>query len=41
MLLGLAALKLFFLDVCLWGSWTGGNIFPIVFAALPNGFAIA
>lgn len=41
MLLGLAALKLFFLDVYLWGSWTGGNIFPIVFAALPNGFAIA
>lgn len=41
MLLGLAALKLFFLDVCLWGSWTGGNIFLIVFAALPNGFAIA
>ncbi|WP_270362417.1 hypothetical protein [Limosilactobacillus mucosae] len=29
------------MDVCLWGNWTGGNIFPIVFAALLNGFAIA
>lgn len=40
-LLGMALLKLIFLDVCLWGTWIGGNIFPIIFASLLNGFAIA
>ena len=40
-LLGLALLKLIFLDICLWETWVGGNIFPIIFASLLNGFAIA
>lgn len=33
--------KLIFLDFCLWTGWTGGDIFPITFAAFLHGFAVA
>ncbi|MBY5004815.1 chloride channel protein [Streptococcus suis] len=33
--------KLIFLDLCLWSGWTGGDIFPITFAAFLQGFAVA
>ncbi|HFI0168603.1 TPA: chloride channel protein [Streptococcus suis] len=33
--------KLMFLDFCLWTGWTGGDIFPVTFAALLQGFAVA
>ncbi|HEL2060174.1 TPA: chloride channel protein [Streptococcus suis] len=33
--------KLIFLDFCLWTGWTGGDIFPITFAAFLQGFAVA
>jgi H+/Cl- antiporter ClcA len=37
----LAFLKLIFLVWCLSLNWRGGNIFPITFAALTSGFAMA
>ncbi|MGT2743568.1 chloride channel protein [Streptococcus plurextorum] len=33
--------KLIFLDLCLWTGWTGGDIFPVTFAAFLQGFAVA
>lgn len=33
--------KLIFLDFCLWTGWTGGDIFPVTFAAFLQGFAVA
>ncbi|MBO4107435.1 chloride channel protein [Streptococcus suis] len=33
--------KLLFLDFCLWTGWTGGDIFPVTFAAFLHGFAVA
>lgn len=33
--------KLLFLEMCLWSGWTGGDIFPITFAAFLQGFAVA
>ncbi|HEL2057607.1 TPA: chloride channel protein [Streptococcus suis] len=33
--------KLMFLDFCLWTGWTGGDIFPVTFAAFLQGFAVA
>ena len=40
-LLIVVALKLVFLLICLNTGWIGGDIFPIVFAAILNGFAIS
>lgn len=40
-LLVLSLAKLIFLDFCLWTGWTGGDIFPITFAAFLQGFAVA
>ena len=40
-LIGLSLLKLLFLEVCLQTGWVGGDIFPITFASLLHGFAIA
>lgn len=40
-LLILSLAKLIFLDFCLWTGWTGGDIFPITFAAFLQGFAVA
>lgn len=40
-LIFLSILKLIFLDICVWTGWTGGDIFPISFAAIMHGFAIA
>ena len=40
-LIGLSLLKLIFLEVCLQTGWVGGDIFPITFASLLHGFAIA
>lgn len=40
-LLGLSLLKLIFLEVCLETGWTGGDIFPITFASILQGFAFA
>lgn len=40
-LLGLSLVKLLFLDLCVWSGWTGGDIFPVTFAALLQGFAVA
>ncbi len=40
-LLGLSLLKLIFLEICLETGWTGGDIFPITFASLLQGFAFA
>lgn len=33
--------KLLFLDLSIWSGWTGGDIFPITFAAFLQGFAVA
>ncbi len=41
LLLGLSLLKLLFLEVCILSGWTGGDIFPITFASVLHGFAIA
>lgn len=40
-LLVLSFVKLLFLDICLWSGWVGGDIFPITFAAIMQGFAVA
>ena len=40
-LLGAVILKLVFLQVCLNTGWVGGDIFPIVFAAILYGFTIS
>ena len=40
-LLGLSLLKLIFLEVCLETGWTGGDIFPITFASILQGFTFA
>lgn len=40
-LLILSFAKLMFLDFCLWTGWTGGDIFPVTFAAFLHGFAVA
>lgn len=32
--------KLIFLDLCLGSGWTGGDIFPVTFATILQGFAI-
>ena len=40
-LFGLSLLKLLFLDICLETGWTGGDIFPITFASILQGFAFA
>ena len=40
-LFSLSAIKLIFLEICLNTGWTGGNIFPVVFSAILQGFAIA
>ena len=40
-LLGLSLLKLVFLEICLETGWTGGDIFPITFASILQGFAFA
>lgn len=37
----IALLKLLFLQICLNTGWIGGDIFPIVFAAIIQGFAIS
>lgn len=37
----LSVAKLLFLEICLWSGWTGGDIFPITFAAFLQGFAVA
>ncbi len=37
----LSILKLLFLDLCLWAGWTGGDIFPVTFAAFLQGFGVA
>lgn len=33
--------KLLFLDICVWSGWIGGDIFPITFASILHGFAVA
>ncbi|CAJ1177653.1 hypothetical protein CPR19088_GLDEOEPO_01186 [Companilactobacillus paralimentarius] len=40
-LIGMGLLKLFFLAWCLNFNWRGGHIFPITFAAMIEGFAVA
>ncbi len=40
-LFGLSLLKLVFLEICLETGWTGGDIFPITFASILQGFAFA
>ncbi|MFC3932137.1 chloride channel protein [Streptococcus dentapri] len=40
-LIGLSLIKLLFLEVCLETGWTGGDIFPITFASILQGFAFA
>ena len=40
-LFGLSLLKLLFLEICLETGWTGGDIFPITFASILQGFAVA
>jgi H+/Cl- antiporter ClcA len=40
-LFGLSLLKLIFLEICLETGWTGGDIFPITFASILQGFAFA
>lgn len=40
-LLGLSLLKLVFLEICLETGWKGGDIFPITFASILQGFAFA
>lgn len=40
-LMAAAILKLIFLQVCLNTGWRGGDIFPITFAAIIAGFAVA
>ena len=40
-LIFLSFAKLLFLEICLWSGWTGGDIFPITFAAFLQGFAVA
>ena len=40
-LFGLSLLKLIFLDICLETGWTGGDIFPITFASILQGFTFA
>ncbi|MBJ6745227.1 chloride transporter [Streptococcus sp. 121] len=37
----LAIGKLLLLDINLWAGWTGGDIFPLTFASLLQGFAMA
>ena len=37
----LSVIKLIFLEICLNTGWVGGNIFPVVFSAILQGFAIA
>ncbi|HFI0595024.1 TPA: chloride channel protein [Streptococcus suis] len=37
----LSITKLLFLEVCLWTGWTGGDVFPVTFAAFLQGFAVA
>lgn len=37
----LSIFKLIFLEICLNTGWVGGNIFPVVFSAILQGFAIA
>ncbi|WP_373760512.1 chloride channel protein [Streptococcus ferus] len=41
LLFALSLLKLIFLEVCLETGWTGGDIFPITFASILQGFAFA
>ncbi|SER82480.1 H+/Cl-antiporter ClcA [Isobaculum melis] len=36
-----ALIKLIYLQVCLNTGWTGGDIFPVVFASIIQGFAMA
>lgn len=40
-LLFIVIVKLIFLQICLNTGWIGGDIFPIVFAAIIQGFAIS
>ncbi|MFS1664686.1 chloride channel protein [Streptococcus sp. zg-JUN1979] len=40
-LIVLSFAKLLFLEISLWSGWTGGDIFPITFAAFLQGFAVA
>ena len=40
-LMGMAILKLIFLAWCLNFNWRGGDIFPLTFAAMTLGFAVA
>ncbi|EJN93468.1 chloride channel protein [Streptococcus ratti] len=40
-LIALSLLKLLFLEVCLGTGWTGGDIFPVAFASILQGFALA
>lgn len=40
-LLGLSLVKLLFLNLCVWSGWTGGDVFPVTFAAFLQGFAVA
>ena len=40
-LTGMTALKLIFLAWCLQFHWRGGDIFPVLFASLAQGFAVA
>ena len=39
LLFALSLLKLVFLEICLETGWTGGDIFPITFASILQGFA--
>lgn len=41
LLFALSLLKLIFLEICLETGWTGGDIFPITFASILQGFAFA
>lgn len=34
-------LKLIFMEFCLKSGWVGGNIFPVIFASILQGYAIA
>ena len=40
-LIALSLLKLLFLDICMETGWSGGDIFPISFASILQGYALA
>lgn len=37
----LALAKIFYLDLCVWAGWIGGDIFPILFSSVLLGFTAA